>query len=307
MQQEQKKKQKFRMPILSLKKRLLLYLATIIFAALALYFVAVGEDSLLIQIPCFVCAAVTLAFSCFYLVFDIPRIARYKKMIKTDEIKNPFVNRILTDTRYKIFTTSIFAMVLNVAFAIFNGAIGIISKSAWFGTLSAYYLLLAGVRLTIIYHETYAKKRTPQEQLLGEIEVYRRCGFSLVWMTVPLGATVYLLTSFEGEKYYPGLTIYVVATYTFYKIVMAVINMLKAERDRQPLIMAARQIGYADAWVSLLSMQAALIVSFGEGQREFSKIMNGITGEVVSAIILITGLRMMILARKMKREAMLND
>lgn len=302
--QEEKKKPKFRMPILTLWKRILLYLATILFAALALYFAAVEEEALLIQVPCYVCAAITLAFSCYYLVFDIRYIADREK--NTIEVKNPFVNRFLTDTRYKIFTTSVFALVLNVAFAIFNGAIGIISKSAWFGTLSAYYLLLAGVRLTIIYHETHAKKKTPQKQLLGEIEVYRRCGISLVWMTVPLGATVYLLTSFEGEKYYPGLTIYVVATYTFYKVVMAVINMLKAERGKDPLIMAARQIGYADAWVSLLSMQAAMILSFGEGQREFSKIMNGITGEVVSVIILITGLRMIHLAGKMKREAMLN-
>ncbi|MBQ8804443.1 MAG: hypothetical protein IJZ53_12475 [Tyzzerella sp.] len=304
MHEEQKKKLKIRMPILSLKRRLFLYLATIIFAAFALYFVAAGEDSLLIQIPCYVCAAVTLAFSCYYLVFDIRYIASKEK--RTIEVKNPFLNRMLTDLRFKIFTTSVFSMILNVAFAIFNGAIGIISKSAWFGTLSAYYLLLAGVRLTIIYHETHAKKKTPQKQLLGEIEVYRRCGISLVWMTVPLGATVYLLTSFEGEKYYPGLTIYIVAAYTFYKVIMAVINMLKAERGKEPLIMAARQIGYADAWVSLLSMQAAMILSFGEGQREFSKMMNGITGEVVSVIILITGLRMIHLAGKMKREAMLN-
>lgn len=305
MAEEQKKKQKFRMPILNLKKRLLLYFFTIISAGLSLYCVADGEVLLVVQIPCYVCAAITLAFSCFYLVFDLPRLVK-RKVIKTDEIQNSYIRRWFTDIRFKIFTSSIFSLVLNAAFAIFNGVIGVVSKSAWFGTLSAYYLLLAGVRITIIYHETHKKNKTPKEQILGDIEVFRRCGATLVWMTVLLGATVYLLTSFEGERYYPGLTIYVVTIYTFYKVITAIINMFKAEKSKDPLVMAARDVGYADAWVSLLSMQAAMILSFG-GQREFSKIMNGITGEVVSAIILITGLRMMILARKMKREAMLND
>lgn len=300
-----KKRLNFKMPILSLKKRLLLYVATIISASLSLYCVADGKVSMMLQAPCYVCAAVTLGFSCYYLTFDILR-RKNKKLIQTDQIQNVVVRQWFIDIRFKVFTSSIVALIANVAVAIFNGAIGLISKSEWFGTLSAYYLLLAGVRIMIIYHETHKKNKSPKEQLLGEIEIYRRCGVSLVWMMVPLGATVYLLTSFEGERYYPGFTIYVVSIYTFYKVIMAVINMFKAEKSKDPLVMAARDIGYADAWVSLLSMQAAMILSFG-GQREFSKIMNGITGEAVSVLILITGLRMLRLAKKMKREVMRND
>lgn len=54
--------------------------------------------------------------------------------------------------------------------------------------------------------------------------------------------------------------------------------------------------------VSLLSLQMAMFASFGEGQELFTKSMNGITGTVVSILVLGIGIYSIHSADKMKRR-----
>ena len=67
--------------------------------------------------------------------------------------------------------------------------------------------------------------------------VYRNCGIMLSISSIALGGAVIMLVSGVGGKSYPGLMIYAVATYTFYKLIMAVRNMVLAGKEKSLLFM----------------------------------------------------------------------
>ena len=67
--------------------------------------------------------------------------------------------------------------------------------------------------------------------------------------------------------------------------------MVRANKQNSPLLMIIRKIGCIDACVSMLTLQTAMFASFGGGQDDFIKMMNGITGSVVCLIVLGMGIQ----------------
>lgn len=292
---------KIKIRVLRLRDKILLYMTTILFAALAILNAIEGGLSSYIGITLYVLAAYSLSISCCYAVMDIRYGIREK--IKPGIEANPFANRVNSDYRYKTVVFAVPGLVINVIFAVFNGIIGIVSLSPWFGTLAAYYILLSVMRFSAVqYDRSVAKQERTKEIALNEIYIYRMCGLLLIIMTMALGGTVLLMVNFKGGKSYPGFTIYAVAAYTFYKTGTAIRNVLKARKLKSPLLMAIRDIGYIDACVSILSLQTAMFSSFGQNQEELAGLMNGITGTVVCLMVLATGICMIWSAGNMKRE-----
>lgn len=292
---------KIRIPALRLRYRLLLYAATVLFVALSLINVGMRSLPYMAGIGSYVLAAGTLAASCYYLMLDI----RYgvEEKLKPGIKAHPFTNRVSVDYRYRTVVFAVPGLLLNVIFAVFNGAIGLIGSSPWFGSLSAYYLLLSVMRFGAVRYDRRAAKGEQTAELMQDgISVYRRCGILFIIMTAALAGAVILLVHAKGGKHYPGFTIFAVAAYTFYKIIIAVINMIKAGKLRSPLLMAIRDIGYVDACVSVLTLQTAMFAAFGEGQEDLSKGMNGLTGSVVCLMVLAMGVRVIRICAKMKKE-----
>lgn len=72
-----------------------------------------------------------------------------------------------------------------------------------------------------------------------------------------------------------------IAAYTFYKITMAVINMVKVRKMQSPSLITIRNIGVADALVSMLTLQTTMLASFQDTSTIDANQMNGITGLAV--------------------------
>lgn len=292
---------KIKIPALKLRYRLLLYAVMILSVILSLINVSAGGLPYAAGIACYSVAAVTLAVSCCYLILDIKYGIREK--IKPGIEANPYTSRVVKDYRYRTVIFSVPGLIFNMVFAVFNGVIGLFSRSPWFGTLSAYYILLSAMRFNALRHN----RRLPEmentgELILAEISVYRSCGILLVIMTAALGGAVILLVNLEGGKNYPGFTIYAVAAYAFYKIIISVIHVVKSRMLNSPLLVMIRDISYIDACVSILSLQTAMFAAFGEGQEDFIKFMNGMTGTAVCLMTLAMGIHMIHFSGKMKRR-----
>ena len=98
-----------------------------------------------------------------------------------------------------------------------------------------------------------------------------------------------------------GLMIYASATYTFYKITVAIINIVKAKKQTDMTVQAIRNINMADALVSMLALQTSLLHAFSDengNEIGFDKTLNGVTGLVVCALVLALGIYMIINAQK---------
>ena len=103
----------------------------------------------------------------------------------------------------------------------------------------------------------------------------------------------------KNETYeYPGLLIYVFATYSFYCIGIAFYNMAKHRKLHTPILAAAKMLSFACALMSILATQTAMLTQFGDGQENFARVMNAITGSAVCLLIFGLAVWMVLRANK---------
>lgn len=84
-------------------------------------------------------------------------------------------------------------------------------------------------------------KRGLGEDRKCELSRYRMCGIILLMMNIALIGVVILVISDNKGFRYSGMMIYVVALYTFYITVMAIINMVKYRKINSPVAYAVSQ------------------------------------------------------------------
>lgn len=93
-----------------------------------------------------------------------------------------------------------------------------------------------------------------------------------------------------------------IATYTFYKITMAIIRAVKQRKNPSPLLATIRCIGYADVAVSVLTLQRSMYASFGELTDKKAHMMNILTGAAVCLFVLALGLSMIVKGKKERKD-----
>ena len=233
----------------------------------------------------------------------------WKQRVCSNLNPDGMIVRMIQNERVRIGIFSVCGFAFNVIFAFFNGIVGWLGASPWFGTLSAYYFLLSIMRCYwLVKRKGQATKKGKQRRKIQRA-LCRRYGMLFFSMAVILGGAVVLLTNADGGKNYPGIVIYAVAFYTFCKIIFAVINVFRARKRRALSLMIIRDIGYVDACVSILSLQTAMIAQFGGGEESFARMANGMTGATVCLMILGLGIYYMVPAAKAtkKRRRSKND
>lgn len=291
----------WKMPKLRLGYRILLYFSMVLFATLALVNVALNCFSDVVSVMVYVLAALTLFSGVYYLVFDFQNGFRgFKEILQSKLMANQYVSKVASDYRLRTMVLSVPGAMSNVLFALFNGVLGIVYHSAWFGSLAAYYILLSVMRVGTVKEERAISEMSAKERLPREIKVYRTNSILLVFMAIVLAGMVVLLEVSQGGKEYPGFTIYVAAMYAFYKIIMSSIHVIKIGKHGSPLLSIIKRIGYVDACVSILTLQTAMFASFANGQEAFTKLMNGLTGSGVCAIVLFVGIQGIVLSVRMQ-------
>lgn len=120
----------------------------------------------------------------------------------------------------------------------------------------------------------------------------------LIVMSFVLSGVVYLSVTNTVAVKHQEIIMITIATYTFYKVVLAIVNTVKIRKENSLLLSTIRNIGCADAAVSMLSLQRSMLVSFGEMERSKIYIMNALTGAGVLIIILAFGISMIIKSSK---------
>lgn len=127
-------------------------------------------------------------------------------------------------------------------------------------------------------------------------------GILLLALNFALTGVILLTIAQDTAKRYSEVVVISIATYTFYKIIMAVANMVKVRKTRSPVLIAIRNIGTADALVSMLTLQATMLASFqGKGGLDANR-MNAVTGMVVCVLILALGVSMIHYAFKNQKD-----
>ena len=212
-------------------------------------------------------------------------------MIK--RIKSQF-NR-LGNKQQRIFIFAFISFLINITYGLGNAVIGFVTYSWWFLTVSAYYIILSIMRFALVMSE----KRSKTENTENAVFVKRFSGAMLLCMSVVLVGIVLLTVKNDiGIKYHEIIMI-TIATYTFTKLVFAIINLCKSKNFSSPIIKALRNISVADAAVSIFSLQRSMLTSFAGMKIEDIRIFNILTGSAVCFVVLILGINLL---RKEKKN-----
>ena len=142
----------------------------------------------------------------------------------------------------------------------------------------------------------YVHRKPVGQDIPAEFRRYRACGLILLLMNQALvGIIIYMVTQNRGFSY-SGNMIYAMAMYTFY--ITAIINVIRYQSHGSPVISAAKVISLTAALVSMLSLETAMLARFGSDETEFRRIMLGISGGVVCAVVLAMAIYMIARATK---------
>jgi hypothetical protein len=267
------------------------YLLTILFSFPALIVAILGASGIL-SIVLFSLSGITFFYSVYTIVYFFPKIKKGTiNLLK----KSSFIKKILENYDYRTLLFAIFSLTLTCLYGIFNGVIFILYFSIWSGALALYYIILSAMRGGVLY---YHKKRkstgiTDKER---ELTIFRNSGILLIILTVALSSAIAQMIVFDAGFEKKGLMIFTYAAYSFTKLGISIYNVIKTRKYEDRTISAIKCVSFADALMSLLALQTALLHAFA-GEIS-TRLANGALGAVVVVLIILLGVYMIITAKK---------
>ncbi len=242
------------------------------------------------------------AYALTITITNFPRIIAFFKLKKSQLFDNKFVkkirntklgNRFFSDVRFRTEIALYCGLFINFLYIILKLFSGIYYRSVWFISLGIYYILLAIMRFILLHKNSDLTMKT-------ELKRYRMCGIMLLIMNQSLaGIVIFMVYQNKGFDY-PGILIYAMAAYSFYMIIVAVINLVRFRKHGSPLLSAAKVINLVAAMVSILSLETAMLTQFGSDDDPlFRKAMTGATGGAVCTIVI--GIAIFMIVKSTKR------
>ena len=179
------------------------------------------------------------------------------------------------------------SLALNIAYACGNCIIGLLNSSWWFITVGAYYTVLAITRFSVLQ-----VKRKASGNYDNELFARRITGTLLVVLSFCIvGVNIMSAIQDRGTAFHEIVMI-TIATYTFTKTTISIIDMVKAKRSASPVLKTLRNISLADACVSIYTMQRSMLVSFPGMKAADILLLNIFTGTAVWVVVLLLGINL---------------
>lgn len=248
-----------------------------------------GLEQTVIAYIVYVVAFYTLTVVCLLSSLKLPK--RYQH-IKQKVLDNPLGNRYLTDRRFRTKISLYLSLGINLLYVGIHLWSWHWTQSWWFIVLAVYYVIMALMRFLLV---RYIRKHEIGTSVLDEWKRSRICAYILLLVNLSLSGAV-LMILYQNRGYnYPGIMIYVMALYTFYSTIHAIVDIVKYRKLGSPIMSTAKIVSLSAALVSILNLETAMFAQFGaEMSPENQRIFIILTGAGVSitvvtlSVILIT-------------------
>ena len=265
----------------------LFYMFFALITAGTLVLVILVQKQTILHYLLYVLATLALTYFVYTMVIFAPKI-------KNNTIRflqsHKFTNKVLDDYGYRTVVFAVISFIINIAYISLILVMAIMSKTAWYFTITAYYIVLAFMKGNVFYSKRKYGTEVKQARAL------RFSGIMFVIMTIVFSGVIVLIYKANHYFEYAGILIYAVAAFTFYKLTLAILNIFKARKQDDLYIENIRNINLASALISIIMLQVAMFQAFSpEHNLGFA---NALTGAGVSAIILVLGVLMIIKSNK---------
>lgn len=236
-------------------------------------------------------AGISLAYFVYTIVYFVPIIRRNSiNLIQ----KFKFTNKLYQNHGYRTMLMTLFSFIFNISYVAFVFVLAIMTKSAWYLSITAYYVVLSLMKGNILY----SKKKYNTE--FKQARAYRFCGIMFMLLMIAFSGEIVLIYTTNMTFEYAGLMIYAVAAYTFYKLTRAIIGAIKARKRDDFYIQGLRNLNLVTALISIIVLQVAMFQAFSPQHNQ--SIANGLTGGGVAVIIFVIGILMIRKANKALKE-----
>ena len=175
---------------------------------------------------------------------------------------------------------TLISLIFNILYCVYHIVFGAVTASWWFLTIGIYYAVLSIMRFVVLRYK-------------GNNRILVRfTGAMLIVLSISLVGTVILAFVKDRGTVFPLIAMLAIATYTFTKITLATIKWIKARKSTSVKRLTLRNISFANAFVSVYSLQRSMLVSFEGMTKTEIRIMNLATGSAVCIIVFLLGLNL---------------
>ena len=197
------------------------------------------------------------AYALIITITGFPYFTKFVKAVRQSINEHPIMKRLRNtsigkrffgDVRFRTEISLYQGLFINLVYIAIKMFSGIRYRSLWLISLAIYYILLVVMRLMLLHK---GKMKTDRPPIENELYRYRLCGIMLLVMNQVLaGIVIFMVHQNQGFNY-PGVLIYLMALYSFYYIITAVINLVKFRKHGSPIMSAAKVINLVAAMVSI--------------------------------------------------------
>lgn len=243
-----------------------------------------------VSIISYVLAAYTLTVWCF----KIPYLIRFFKTFKNE---NKYMQRWLNDERLRVNVSLFSSLIFNTVYGLFHLWLGFYHKTFWFYSLAGYYIMLALLRFFLV---GYTRKNKAGEDMKTELIKYRVCGYIFLLMNLTLSVMIFFMVYWNRTFIHDEITTIAMAAYTFSAFAISTVSIIKFRKYNSPVYSASKAINLASACVSIITLEATMLTTFGEGTMDgiTRKIMLALTGAAVSAFLIFMAIYMIVASTK---------
>lgn len=274
---------------------LLIILVTITSVPALVWVFLTGREMSWIAYPIYVLAFYALTVLCIWLVPLIVRLAKQKNQKEASRDPSAGKKKLKFSLHRHLW--------INLVYGAGQILQGVWVGSAWVGANGIYnvayalaYAILAG------YERKLDRAASKQEQHRLAWKCFMVCGFALFGLNLTMTGIAFQMIWWGRGDSYSEIMVIAVAAFTFYKLTVAIIDVIKCRRNNSPILGAARNMELTEALMGLFSLQTALFASFGqEFDQQF--LMNSLTGGAVCLSTMLGGIGMVIHGKRKMKES----
>ena len=187
----------------------------------------------------------------------------------------------------KLIKSPYTSLLTNVVYAVGNCAVGFAGYSWWFITVGVYYAVLATTRFSVLQIRRKARHSRDTDTFVKRIT-----GILLIVLSFCLiGVNILSVIKERGTQFHPIIMI-AIATYTFTKITIAIIGLAKTRKKASSITRTLRNISFADAVVSVYTLQRSMLVTFPGMAPNEIQLFNILTGIATYLTVLLLGINL---------------
>lgn len=260
-----------------------------------------GRENTAIAYVVYVLSFYSLTVVCAYLTKVFPK--QYKSMREKIE-SNPVGYKLVTEESFRTHISLYISLLASMLYVAVNVFFYVVNRSMWFIILAVYYTILVIVRVILV---RYTREYGMGQNYLGELKKNIQCSAILLTVNLVLSGAVLMILYQDKGFTYNGILIYVMALYTFYTTIHAIVTLVKYRKLKSPVMTTVRAIQLSAALVSMLALETAMFSQFGQDMSpENQRLMIILTGAGVSITVVVMSLYMIIKSSKAIKEVKTN-